>query len=198
MPDKKRLPGFYFRGPATWFNDPRFLALTRGQASGFYFAALGWSKDQQTGGYVPDGVLSMLARNVKASARLDRAELVRVGLFEANSEGIRVIDYEIWQESDEEIEARRAKAKRAANTRWHGKTGNADAPSNAPGMLDAMHRIGKDSKEDSLTPTPSSTTEPERNAEGQTFAEFAASQGVPEMLKKLDDHTRPPYASEPF
>ena len=123
---RKGAPDFYFKGGVNWFTDDAFVAIERPAAYGLYWALTAWSRGKLTDGLVPDHMVRKLAGDVKASPRLDAAELIRVGLLRKQEKNVRLVNYFSWQESREEVEARRAHAKRGADARWN-------APSNAPG-----------------------------------------------------------------
>jgi hypothetical protein len=112
------------------------------------FALNGWARQNLSDGYVPNYAVAALAPLVKASRKHDLPELLRVGLLTEATDGVQIADYMTWQETREEVEARREKARRMADARWHA-SGN--APSNAEG--NATYRKETKSKEDlSLVP----------------------------------------------
>jgi hypothetical protein len=135
---KRGAPDFYFRGGVNWYTDDAFAAVQRPGAYGLYWALTAWSRGKLTDGLIPDHMVALLAGSVKADARRDRDELLRVGLLTPADGGVAIRDYGDWQECRADVDARREKAKGAADARWHA-TGNASsnapsiAPSNPPG-----------------------------------------------------------------
>jgi hypothetical protein len=94
-------------------------------ALGLHVLGIGLSDRLHSDGFLPDASLDKIALGSTTGAL---KELVRVGLWEKVEGGYQIHDYLDWQDSSEEISAKKEQATTAANRRW-GKTDGADSTS---------------------------------------------------------------------
>jgi hypothetical protein len=104
-------PDLYFAVGLHWYGHPRFIALKRPTAALLWFALVAWSREHLTDGLVPDAMVAWLAPQVKANARLDRRDLIRVGLLRERKGKVEIHRYLAWQSSATQVEGRRQSAR---------------------------------------------------------------------------------------
>lgn len=155
-----------------------------------------------TDGFLRDSDVAELVKGLPRPAKAVQ-QLTSAGLWTKEGEGFRIHDFLNYNPARATVEAERDKGrKRIAEWRQKASRNAERTPlqvedslrSNAvrtstPSSSSSSSSVIKSSKSLDIEPAP----EAERNAEGLTFAEFAASQGLPAMLKKLDEKSRPPY-----
>ena len=89
------------------------VSRRRWQAISVYLFALGYSAEQGLDGYVPEAALPFVH-----GSRSIANQLVDVGLWIPTVGGWEIHDYAEYQRSSAETEARKARAKAAAEVRW--------------------------------------------------------------------------------
>lgn len=86
-----------------------------------YICGLGYSGVHGTAGFIPAAALPFLHMT-----RRDADDLVAVGLWVSRPGGYEINDYAAFQGLDAEAQERSAKARAAANIRWHGAPSGAE------------------------------------------------------------------------
>ena len=86
-----------------------------------YICGLGYSGVHGTAGFIPAAALPFLHMTKR-----DAEDLVAVGLWVSRPGGYEVNDYAAFQGLDTEAQERSAKARAAANIRWHGAPSGAE------------------------------------------------------------------------
>lgn len=122
MTPRKR-PGLWVRIHDRIWQDERVLDLAmRGDkgiaAVGVFVMSVAWSHHARRDGDLPRGVLPLI-HGKKAHADA----LVEAGLWESTKDGWTIPKYEAWQDTQDEIEASKAKQSKGGKTgscrRWH-------------------------------------------------------------------------------
>lgn len=101
-----------------WASNPKFLGLIedkKHRAVVAYMASLGYSGAHGTDGFIPKGALAFLH-----GTAADAKALTEVGLWNTCGGGWEINDWNEYQQSSEEAQKRKEKAKLAAMKRWHG------------------------------------------------------------------------------
>src|SRR5437588_204444 len=106
-PEPRPAPTEWARMGIRWFQHERFVSLASAGASVLFWAMVAWAKGELTDGYVPTGVVPMLALAVKADMTADIADLLRVGLLTTHDGGYALHGFLHWQESRADVDARR-------------------------------------------------------------------------------------------
>lgn len=98
-------------------SNPKVLELTQDgkwRSLFVWLASLAYAGIHESDGYIPNGALPFI-HAVKQNA----TDLVKVGLWEQDTGGWRIHDWEHFQQSSEETRERRGKYRDLANRRWH-------------------------------------------------------------------------------
>lgn len=106
-----------------WPQNPKFLELVeekKFRAITVYMAGLGYAGAHGTKGFIPELALPGLHGTKK-----DAADLALVALWIPQPGGWDVNGWDEFQPETDDAEARRAKAKKAAQARWNKKNGGA-------------------------------------------------------------------------
>jgi hypothetical protein len=107
----------WIRLDTTIFDHPKFLALFATndyRAAIVHLGGMAYSGRHGTGGYLPREVLP----KIDGRAR-DAKRLVDEGLWVETTGGWDIKGWDEYQVSDDDAKARRDKARRAADARWH-------------------------------------------------------------------------------
>lgn len=102
------------------------------RAVALYCFALGHSRDQKSAGFISRGALPILHGRSR-----DAAALVRERLWVIAPGGWLINDWDEYQETSEEMQARAARASKAADVRWAKANARSNAASNAPSTTEA-------------------------------------------------------------
>jgi hypothetical protein len=100
--------------------NPKILVLTEQKqyrALWMYTCALGYSGAHGTDGYIPAASLVFIH-----GTKRDAEALVSVGLWRPTTGGYDINDWADYQQSGQELSARRTRAQAAAMMRWHPET----------------------------------------------------------------------------
>ena len=100
--------------------NPKILYLIedkRHRAIVTYVAGLGYAGAQGTDGFLPSAALPVIH-----GTRTDAKHLVDVGLWLESLGGWEINDWNEHQQSSEETQLRKKKARDAAMARWHGSS----------------------------------------------------------------------------
>lgn len=110
------MPLPWVRLDTQWAYNPKFLMLVedkKWRAIVVYHAGLGYSGAHGTRGFLPELCLPRIH-----ATRKEAAELIDVGLWHPQRGGWDINGWEEFQPETDDSEARRNKAKRAAEARW--------------------------------------------------------------------------------
>lgn len=106
-PEPRPAPTEWARMGVRWFQHERFVSLTSAGASSLFWAMVAWAKGELSDGYVPAGIVPILALAVRADAKADLADLLRVGLLTERDNGFDIHGFLHWQDSAAEVATRR-------------------------------------------------------------------------------------------
>jgi hypothetical protein len=134
----------FYKMKCGWTDDPKVAALARfgpvDACLGRYVFAqeIDYARRELTNGLVPGEVLPMLAHPLPADDAMRVAmQLADDGPYgplcgwDATSNAFRILAYPKWNDTREEVQARKEKASKAARTRWDGSDASSNAPGNA-------------------------------------------------------------------
>lgn len=106
---RKRIPDEYIKLSVRMPSHPK-IVKAGGLAAWLYVCAVAYCREHLTDGVLPREAVAKLTTNPKPY--LDAAKLLAVHLFEDHPDGYRVHDYEVWQETREEVVTRKAESKK--------------------------------------------------------------------------------------